>query len=346
MQHVFGKPHNRSSIWRWGKAQERYELSPGRKKRGRGYSHDNMTKSFVLFTGAVIQNVNETGHCDYAAIRQQGSYCGFGFHYREVPAELYQRLASSGFPPAMMGVAVCDLVPLNLVIPRKPSSASKLFLHQKTKVEMKKAGMSCSVENFPAAERRERLKAVLREADYPPHVIRSYLAEAEKVEYKADWVQAYLREYKSPTDKKFTGKAPLPMSSRGTRAHQVEYTGAEISRRMACYWRKHRRFQDCKEFIRSLFVKPIPKTPFANGLTMLDWEVNSAFQEHMRLVRMSKMLNEPRTNDDPPMPVCEKCGEKFDGDPEDKLCPDCREQNAPDEDDEDSDDADLGLGIL
>jgi len=63
-------------------------------------------------------------------------------------------------------------------------------------------------------------------------------------------------------------------------------------------------------------------------------------------VRMSKMLNEPRTNDDPPMPVCEKCGEKFDGDPEDKLCPDCREQNAPDEDDEDSDDADLGLGIL
>jgi hypothetical protein len=33
-------------------------------------------------------------------------------------------------------------------------------------------------------------------------------------------------------------------------------------------------------------------------------------------------------------------------DPEDKLCPDCREQNAPDEDDNDGDDADLGLGIL
>ncbi len=131
--------------------------------------------------------------------------------------------------------------------------------------------------------------------DSPPDFIRACLAEAEKVGYKADWVQAYLREYKSPTDKKFTGKAPLPMSSRGTRAHKVEYQGAEISRRMACYWRKHSCFRDCKEFILSLFIKPIPKTPFADGLTMLDWEVNSAFQEHMRLVRMSKMLNEPRT---------------------------------------------------
>ncbi len=188
----------------------------------------------------------------------------------------------------MMAVAVCDLVPLNFVRPRKPSSVSKLFLHQKTKVEMKRAGTFCSVENFPAAERRERLKAVLCEADYPPDIIRACLAEAEKIGYKADWVQAYLREYKSPTDKKFTGKAPLPMSSRGARAHQVEYTGAEISRRMASYWRKHRRFHDCKEFIRKRFTKPIPKTPFADGLTMVDWEVNSAFAEHMRLVRMNR----------------------------------------------------------
>ena len=58
-----------------------------------------------------------------------------------------------------------------------------------------------------------------------------------------------------------------------------------------------------------------------------------------------KMLNEPRNSDDPPMPVCEQCGEKFGGDPEDKLCPDCREQNAPDDDDGDDGD-DFGLGIL
>ena len=43
-------------------------------------------------------------------------------------------------------------------------------------------------------------------------------------------------------------------------------------------------------------------------------------------------------------PVCKQCGEEFNGDPEDKLCPDCHEQNAPDDDD--GDDADLGLGIL
>jgi len=288
MQHDFGKPHHRSSIWRWGKAQESYVWVPGRNKRGRGYSHDNMTLSFVLFTGAVIQNVNETGHCDYAAIRQQGNYSGFGFHYREVSGELHQRLAGSGFPPVMMAVAVCDLVPLNFVRPRKPSLASKIFLHQKTKVEMKKAGSLYSVETFPAAERRERLKAVLREAGSPPDSIRACLAEAEKVGYKADWVQAYLREYRSPTDKQFTGKAPLPISSRGTRAHQVEYSGAEISRRMACYWRKHPKFHGCMKFIRSLFTKPIPKTPFADGLTMVDWEVTAAFEHHMQLRRQNQ----------------------------------------------------------
>jgi len=54
--------------------------------------------------------------------------------------------------------------------------------------------------------------------------------------------------------------------------------------------------------------------------------------------------NEQRNSDDPPMPVCKQCGGEFNGGPEDELCPDCREQNAPDE--EDGDDADLGLGIL
>jgi hypothetical protein len=182
-------------------------------------------------------------------------------------------------------------VPLNFVKPRKPSSASKLFLHQKTKVEMKKAGTVYDADHFPIAERRERLKAVFRESGCEPAQIREYLAEAEKVGFNADWIQAFLSEYKSPTDKKFTGKAPLAMSSRGARAHQVEYTGAEISRRMACYWRKHHRFQDCKKFIRSLFIKPIPKTPFADGLAMVDWEVNSAFKEHMQLMQAKRKMD-------------------------------------------------------
>jgi hypothetical protein len=290
MQHVFGKPYHRTTWWRRLKAQDR-PIRIGRCKNGRGFSEDGQTRSFVLFTAAVIQNVNESGHCDYATIRQQGNYSGFGFHYREVSAELYQTLAVSGFPPAMMAVAVCDLVPLNFVKPRKPSSSSKLFLHQKTKVEMKKAGTVYDADHFPIAERRERLKAVLREADYPPDIIREYLTEAEKVRFKADWIQEILREYKSPTDKKFTGKTPLPMSSRGARAHQVEYTGAEISRRMACYWRKHRLFQDCKEFIRSLFIKTIPKTAFAGGLAMVDWEVNSAFKEHIQLKQAKQKMD-------------------------------------------------------
>jgi len=299
MQHAFGKPHNRSSIWRWRKAQERYVWIPGRNKRGRGYSHDNRSKSFVLFTGAVIQNVNETGHCDYAAIRPREKYSGspFGFPYRDMPDEFYQRLSDSGFPPAMMAVAVCDLVPLNLVRRRKPSSSSKLFLHQKTTVEMKKAGLPCDVENFFSVERRERLKVVLRENGTPPETVRLYLAEAEKVGFRADWISEFLREYESESDKKFIGKAPLPLSSRGTRAHRVDFSGAEISRRMACYWRKHSQFQDCKIFLRLLFTKPIPKTPFEGGLTMDDWEMNSAFQEHMRREMMNRtpaVLPKPR----------------------------------------------------
>ena len=55
------------------------------------------------------------------------------------------------------------------------------------------------------------------------------------------------------------------------------------------------------------------------------------------------MRNEQRNRDDPPMPACKQCGEEFNGDSEGEFCPDCREQNAPDEED---DDAEVGLGIL
>lgn len=43
-------------------------------------------------------------------------------------------------------------------------------------------------------------------------------------------------------------------------------------------------------------------------------------------------------------PIGKQCVKEFNGEPEDGLCPDCREQNEPDA--EDDDDADLGLGIL
>lgn len=43
-------------------------------------------------------------------------------------------------------------------------------------------------------------------------------------------------------------------------------------------------------------------------------------------------------------PIGKQCVKEFNGEPEDGLCPDCREQNEPDA--EDDDDADLGFGIL
>jgi hypothetical protein len=287
MQHVFGKPYHRTTWWRRLKAQDR-PVRIGRRKNGRGFSEDNRTRSFVLFTAAVIQNVNVTGHCDYAAIWQQPRPSGFGFHYRDVPNELFQRLADSGFPPAMLAVAVCDTVPLNKITPRKPSSSSKLFLHQKAKVQMKKAGTVCDADHFPIAERRERLKAVLRESGESQGQVRQILAEAEKVAYKADWLHVYLREYKSPTEKKFSGAMPIAPSSRGTLAHDVDYTGAEMSRRMACYWRNHRGFRRCLKLIRSLIAQPIPKVPYEGGLTMIDWELDSAFKQHMQLMRAKR----------------------------------------------------------
>ena len=287
MQHIFGKPHHRTTRWRRLKAQDR-PIRIGWRKNGRGFSEDNQTRSFILFAAAVIQNVNETGHCDYAAIWQQPRQSGFGFHYRDVSNELFQGLADSGFPPAMLAVAVCDTVPLNKITPRKPSLSSKLFLHQKAKVEMKKAGTVYDADHFPIAERRERLKAVLRESGESQVQIRQILAEAEKVEYKADWLRVYLSEYKSPTDKKFSGAMPIAPSSRGTLANDVDYSGAEISRRMACYWRNHHCFRRCIEFIRSLITRPIPKTPYEGGLTMIDWEVNSAFKQNMQLIQAKR----------------------------------------------------------
>jgi hypothetical protein len=60
-------------------------------------------------------------------------------------------------------------------------------------------------------------------------------------------------------------------------------------------------------------------------------------------LRLADLEKSARQKVQSPSPVAN--GKLTFGDPEDKLCPDCREQNAPDDDDG-GDGADLGLGIL
>src|SRR5712671_6713383 len=117
MQHRFGRPLHRTTVWRRRKAFERgAEVPPDWKPgptRGRGLSEELWGESYLRFTAAVIHNVNESGHCDYGSIWQREKPADSRFRYRDVPVSLFQRLVDSGFQPAMLAVAVCKVVPLN-----------------------------------------------------------------------------------------------------------------------------------------------------------------------------------------------------------------------------------------
>jgi hypothetical protein len=188
----------------------------------------------------------------------------------------------------MLAVAACDTVPLNFRTPPRPSKAAKPFLHEKAEIEVKKGGQVLGVESLSIAERREKLKSVLAVEGYSCKERELTLAEAEKVGLQADWVKAFLCGYKSQEDKRFSGALPTPPSSRGTRAHRVNYSGMEISRRMACYWRGHARFQACIRFLRLLFTRPLPKTPYPDLWSEISWEVNSAFKRQLSFLAKRK----------------------------------------------------------
>jgi hypothetical protein len=292
MQHEFGIPFHRSTVWRRDRKEEleANQILPANwkpeKSRGRRLCEDGYGKRFIHFTAAVIQMVNETRYCDYAAIYQRRN-C-------PVSETLFESLAESGYPPAMLAVAICKIVPLNFRT-RPGAKPVKLTPGDKAIVALKKSGQTVNADSYTSERRKALFKSALRENGLSKCDMLTAINEAERCNYHADWIKEILKANESDVARRARGKAPMSESSKGTPACRVDFHGEEISRRMACYWRKHSKYRACVRFLLTLFESEVPNAPFAGGLTMVDHEINREFQRYMRLRRDQRRatLNKP-----------------------------------------------------
>ena len=294
MQHALGRPYHRTTEWRRRKADERGAVG---KHRGRDFSIDVYGEGFVRFTAAVIHAVNENGHCDYGSIvwpREKPPASPFALNWPPAPESLYSQLADSGFPPAMIAVAICRVVPLNFKT-RLGARAERLTLREGAIADLRRENQRVTEDAYSLAHKRRQLEEVLRNNETPERARREYLREAEKCHFEADWVRTFLREHQPRDKARGTGRAPMKESCKGTPAHRVQFpAGARLTRRMESYWKHHPRFEDCLRFLVSLFFEPdkIPRAPYKGRITMVDPELNKEFSLAWKL----------RRNREPPTP--------------------------------------------
>jgi hypothetical protein len=219
--------------------------------------------SFQMFVAAVVTLMNETGHCDYAelfpSVGNGNLFINKGRLLRPInpgryhtPNERTLKAVKSAkeFPPAMMAVAICELVPLNLITRGGPDSADGLRLEAKAR----KATSSWEDQLLDALKREGFSDSAALES---VQQLRSGTEEERK-----RVCLVYHCESDSP---QFKGS-----SSRGTPSHRVHFLGgARISRAMASYYRNHRLYRRCLAFLKEILPEQLPRAPFTGSLTYI-----------------------------------------------------------------------------
>jgi hypothetical protein len=122
VRHIYGQKYHRNTFRNWSIASD--------KGRACGPKGDDL--SFVLFTGACISTWNKERkdgerRITYYEIFNKEAVAPRGQKYRYpyVPADLRKKLEKSGFPPPLLAVACCDIMPLNLLTKGERYSFSK-----------------------------------------------------------------------------------------------------------------------------------------------------------------------------------------------------------------------------
>ena len=320
MQHAYGKPMHRSTIWRQGQrwAKEREEnqteatMKARQKRRGPRENSKSIDTLYFQFVAAVVGLVNKKGFCHYPEIwRDVKLHRGRPFW--KAPASLVQKISFAGFPPAQMFVAICDLVPLNHVTRGGPDSSSNGSIREKAHAMVR-----------DSISRRAWLDAKLKAKGYSRNERETYLTEAESSNYLAKWIKviapdATVTEGPLPRSGEVKGARPYfddaglaietvgfhshgdepdamgadelqlrpERKQRGTPAQRVEFCGVKMSRTMASYWRNHKSFFKCKNFLKGLFTRPIPARPY-HAMSRVDKLTNEAFRLWMKKARKSR----------------------------------------------------------
>ncbi len=278
MQHAFGKPCNRTTLWRRAKAAERdasFRVKKNGKlveKLGRGFSNDRQNESFILFAGAVIDLQTTRGEVFYSEIfigEKQGMA---GFVYHKVPKSLFDRLVESNFPPQLLAVVVSDLIPLAKITDRR----RRLFVNldsreNETAGETENSRIERRIkQNEYRNEKASKFFAGAAGKDFIPlHSLKNEVQDAQADDEWKLMEERIDRSWSEPN----TTPAPLPLRYvpikpvKGTPVHRIDFRGGmEISSRMACYWRNdcRREYNRCREFIKGLLKSPAPLRPNYN----------------------------------------------------------------------------------
>ena len=259
------------TLWRRAKVAERILPLPDkdgkdkeRLKRGRGFSNETQTESFILFAGAVIELQNTKGYCKYEDVFNGVRQGRAGFRYYKVPDTLYKKLAESNFPPQLLAVVVSDLIPLNLITRGGRHTSNKKDLPAK----VKNLTWRQIVEN-------ERDHAAGR----PIQKFRR-LNSADDIVTADSTCEINFAEmderlgFRDPNETLQSQSArrllPLPNNKeKKTPVHRIVFHGNEtISCRMACYWRNdcRKEYNRCRKFVESLLIKPAPLAPYSDSL--------------------------------------------------------------------------------
>jgi hypothetical protein len=276
MQHRFGKPLHRSTEWR---RHQRFLKYGEQSRQGRRWTTDSQDESFIRFAATVISLINKNGSVGYGELEKTDDKLNRSYWKDETTDEIFDKLASSSFPPAMLAVAACLIGKLNRQT-RRGAKPIKLMPHEQAFRKLKESGMEITVKNYETALRREKFEVVLKQNRTKKADRERYIAEAEKSDFKDKWVIDYLMQYQTPPDRRAHDLAPSAASSKGTPPQSIDYLhGAEMTRRMASYWRKHPRYADCLRFFKPLLTREIPNVPSDKFYQMpYDYYVNGEFQ--------------------------------------------------------------------
>ncbi len=276
VRHIFGQPYHRNTWRNWHKAYG----TGGQVGPRRGGD-----QSFLLFVGACIKTWNRERkdgirRVSYYEIfnSQRKAPRGQLYRYPKVPRRLFRKLVASKFPPPMMAVACCDLVPMNLLTKGERYSFSKrVFAKMLERLARQDHGFWQAIEIANAHFLGDTLGKTRNVSD----LLTQYSAFFEAVADQSDFYDTISDERcgfapdKSDEPQPTVALRRIPEKDRvpGTKVHNIEFHGGfTISRRMAAYWRgsasKVRRaeYARCCDFIRSLLKTPLPTGPSTVGM--------------------------------------------------------------------------------
>ena len=284
MRHTTGKPYHRNTIHKQNKARAAGGL--GKKALGLEYAYGQRNDSFILYTAACIATWNEEGSISRGKILCRTEPPFRQRCYPPAGKDLKNQLRESGFPPPLLTVCACDIMPMNQWKAKKVDMATARELAAQRDGLLRTAvidddqitsATSVKTRNFTdltarpgnsEREDRHNHQRFVESIDDPytpdmPEIVDTLNGWMEPGEREADQQPASAEAAKRP-----------PYQA-GTKVQNIDFIGGWIiSRRMASYWRgtasetRRDEYERCCRFIVSKLTKREAFLPSHEGAAL------------------------------------------------------------------------------